>query len=192
MVLAELAITQPSFWTWQPSPDTPQFRPLSVSLRSDGEDFLEKFAVGGNLYGDVLYTVWVYAVILGVSIPVLLRRSRSSPPALVVAAFAIGLFMLGVVLFFASPTLIYRIAYPFSSGTVVAPSFFHPVVPTSAVPLRPNTPHQPLGVVVDGDVTNPGTEQESVTQFVVAVLVSSRGWLGRMLTRVGVEAMSQR
>ncbi len=122
LVLAELAITQPSFWTWQPSPDTPQFRPLSVSLRSDGEDFLEKFAVGGNLYGDVLYTVWVYVVILGVSIPVLLRRSRSSPPALVVAAFAIGLFMLGVVLFFASPILIYRIAYPFVvGGTVVAP-----------------------------------------------------------------------
>ena len=126
LALAQLSITHPTLWTYQWPTDPPQFLPVSMSLRNAGVTYLSAFVVGGNLYGDPLYTVWVYLLVVVAAAPVLLRRRRAGDSAIV--AMAISTLILEGAIFFASPTLIYRYAYPI---VVVATVLVPVMVPTA-------------------------------------------------------------
>ena len=120
LALAQLAISRPSFWTYQVPPDPPQLQPVSKTLRADGIDVLSAFSVSGNLYGDLLYAVWVYLALAAVAVPVLLKRARPGDSA--IAALAVSTLLLEVAIFFTSPALVYRYGYPIVVvGTVLVP-----------------------------------------------------------------------
>jgi hypothetical protein len=126
LALAQLSITHPSFWTYQVPPDGPQFLPVSMSLRNDGITYLSAFVVGGNLYGDPLYTVWVYLIVAAAAVPVLLRRRRAGDSAVV--ALAISTLILECAVFFTAPALNYRYAYAIVvAGTVLVPVMVPPI-----------------------------------------------------------------
>jgi len=118
--LAQLAITHPAFWTYQVPPDGPQFEPVSTGLRNGGLDYFALFAVGGNLYGDPLYSVWAYALVAAVGAPLLYRRR--GPGDLAVAALGVAAVLFLIALIFTVPGLIYRYGFPLVTfGTVMAP-----------------------------------------------------------------------
>lgn len=120
LALAELAITHPSFWTFQVPPDPPAFKPISTTLQGYGLDYLGLFAVGENLYGDPLYSVWAYLLVLIAAIPILFRRR--GPADAVGGTFAVAMIVFTVTMAFTVPTLIYRFAYPIVvGGTVMLP-----------------------------------------------------------------------
>ncbi len=131
LALAQLSITHPTLWTYQWPPDGPKFLPVSTSLRSEGITYLSAFVVGGNLYGDPLYTVWAYLVVVVAAVPLLMRRRRAGDSA--IGALAISTLILEGAIFFTAPTLIYRYAYPIVVvGTVLVPV----MVPTIRINVR--------------------------------------------------------
>ena len=118
--LALLAVDRPSFWTFQSSPNDATQLPVSPTLRQYGLDFLSLFSTGGNLYGDVLYTGWIYLGFLVAAVPVLLRRRQPGDDE--VAAFAIAMILFQFVIIFTIPGLAYRYEYPIVvAGTAVLP-----------------------------------------------------------------------
>jgi hypothetical protein len=125
---AELSITRPSAWVFEPSWAN-KLPPVSPTLEHAGEEYFQAFAVdGNNAYGGPLYTVWVYVLILAAAVPVLVRRRTR--PDWVAAALCGALFVEVGTLFFFSPDLLYRFAYPLVVGGVV-------MVPV-LVPRRPS------------------------------------------------------
>jgi hypothetical protein len=118
--LALMAVDQPSFWTYQVPPDTPTQLPISATLRQYGIDYLEQFSTGVNVYGDVLYTGWIYFGVLVAAVPLLLRRRLLGDVE--VAAFAGAMALFQFVIIFTIPALIYRYEYPIVvAGTAVLP-----------------------------------------------------------------------
>ncbi len=118
---AQLAITRPSLWVFEWPPDPTGFRPVSSTLRTVGVDYLKPFSINdNNTTGGPLYTAWVYVLLLGISIPILLRRRRAGD--WVVASAAISMLIYEVSVFFTAPDLEYRFAYPMVvMATVIAP-----------------------------------------------------------------------
>jgi len=120
LLWAQLAITEPSFWTWQSHPDPRGYQPLDGGLHADGLQWLENFSAGGNLRGDAMYDVWAYLLVSTLSIPYLLWRRRGADG--VVAALGVAMLVFTVALFFTTPALLYRFAYPIVVvGTVTLP-----------------------------------------------------------------------
>ena len=118
--LALLAVNRPSFWTFQDPPDTRTQLPITPALSQYGIDYLQQFSAGGNLYGDALYTAWVYLGLLVAAVPLLLARRL--PGDVEVSAFAAAMILFQFVIIFTIPTLIYRYEYPIVvAGTAVLP-----------------------------------------------------------------------
>jgi hypothetical protein len=117
LALEQFSVTNPSFWTFQPPPSGRQFRPLTPALQQYGLDYLMPFSSGGNLYGDVLYSVWFYLLLAAVSVPVLVRRGGVGDRAL--AGFGVAILLLAVAVFFTAPELVYRFTYPIVVGGAV-------------------------------------------------------------------------
>ena len=131
LALAQFAITEPSFWTFQ-APPSYGYVPLAASLQNAGMDYLSAFSTGGNLHGDLLYTVWVYELIAAVSVPILVRRRR--PGDLAAAALGAGCVLFSVAMVFTTPTLVYRYGFPIVvMGSVLAPV----LIPARAGGRRP-------------------------------------------------------
>ncbi len=117
LALAQFSVTHPSYWTFQPPPGGRQFRPLTPALQQYGLDYLIPFSSGGNLYGDVLYSVWFYLLLAAVSVPVLARRRGVGDRVL--AGFGVSILLLAVAVFFTAPELVYRFSYPIVVGGAV-------------------------------------------------------------------------
>jgi hypothetical protein len=118
--LAQLSITQRSFSTFQMPPDDAQNIPLSPSLQADGMSYLNAFSVGDGVWGDPLYDVWIYLVIVIAAIPLLVIRRRGADSAVV--ALCAGTLVFLAALIFTAPDLGYRFAYPIVVvGCVVLP-----------------------------------------------------------------------
>ena len=117
LALAQFSVTHPSYWTFQIPLSGSQFRPLSPALQEYGLDYLSPFSDGGNLYGDVLYSVWFYLLLAAVSVPVLARRRGVGDRVL--AGFGVSILLLAVAIFFTAPELIYRFGYPIVVGGAV-------------------------------------------------------------------------
>jgi hypothetical protein len=118
--LALMAVDRPSFWTYQYPPDTRTQLPVTSGFRQYGIDYLEQFSSGVNLYGDVLYTGWIYLGVLIAAVPLLLRRRLRGDVE--VAAFAGAMALFQLVIIFTIPAVIYRYEYPIVvAGTAVLP-----------------------------------------------------------------------
>jgi hypothetical protein len=87
-------------------------------LRQYGIDYLEQFSSGTNVYGDVLYSGWIYVGVLVAAVPLLLRRRLRGDVE--VAAFAGAMALFQIVIIFTVPALIYRYEFPIVvAGTAV-------------------------------------------------------------------------
>jgi hypothetical protein len=118
--LALLDVNRPSFWTFQDPPDTSTQLPVTPALRQYGLDYLEQFSAGGNLYGDALYTGWVYLGLLVAAVPLLLSRRLLGDVE--VSLFACAMILFQFVIVFTIPALVYRYEYPIVvAGTAVLP-----------------------------------------------------------------------
>jgi hypothetical protein len=122
--LALMAIDRPSFWTYQyptqyPA-DTRTQPPVTSAFRQYGIDYLEQFSSDTNLYGDLLYTAWIYFGVLVAAVPLLLRRRLRGDVE--VASFAAAMVLFQIVIIFTIPAVIYRYEYPIVvAGTAVLP-----------------------------------------------------------------------
>lgn len=120
LLLEQLAITQPSNWTFQEPPDPPGFNPLSTGLQNTGLRYLGLFSSDQNLWGDVLYSVWFYLLVSIAAVPILLRRRGRVDMA--VAGLAVAAVLLTVAIWFTIPAMNYRYSYGIAvAGCAIAP-----------------------------------------------------------------------
>ena len=115
-----LSIGQPSYWIYDPPNAVSQFPPKFGTLDHDGINYLTVFSLDGNyVYGDFLYDVWIYSLVLVVAIPLLLRGRLENR---VVAGLAVATLLYTVFTVFSVPGVAYRYGYPVVAvGTVLIP-----------------------------------------------------------------------
>lgn len=120
LLLEQLAITQPSNWTFEAPPDPTGFNPLSTGLQDTGMRYLGLFSSDQNLWGDVVYSVWFYLLVSIAAVPVLLRRR--GPGDMAVAGLAVAGVLLTLAIWFTIPAMNYRYSYGIAVvGCVIAP-----------------------------------------------------------------------
>ena len=120
LLLEQLAITQPSNWTFQAPPDPSGFNPLSIGLQDTGMRYLGLFSSDQNLWGDVVYSVWFYLLVSIAAVPILLRRR--GPGDMAVAGLAVAGVSLTLAIWFTIPAMNYRYSYGIAvAGCVIAP-----------------------------------------------------------------------
>ena len=120
LLLVQLAITQPSNWTFQVPPDPAGFNPLARALQDTGIRYLGLFSSDQNLWGDVLYSVWFYLLVSIAAVPILLWRR--GPGDGVVAGLAVAAVLLTLAIWFTIPAMNYRYSYGIVvTGCAIAP-----------------------------------------------------------------------
>jgi len=114
-----LSIGHPSYWLYDPPNAVAQYLPKFPSLDRVGVRYLSLFTTGGNLYGDFIYDVWIYTLILCMASVVLMRRTLADRA---LAGLSLAMLFYLVVFVFVSTDILYRYMFPLvASATVLAP-----------------------------------------------------------------------